>query len=477
MTAAKPQSLSSVSGPDFQLEDVARRVDSLSVEIADLCGIVADLGTLGKKQSEFATKAINAAGSMTEATNVLAVSMASMRSSGTTTASALDQSAVAVTEVVTRSLRTMHDLSEGALRTRDVLSDAATTLTKVRGASTSIEQIARETKLLALNATVESARAGDMGRGFGVIARAVKDLAEQIHVFSRRNTTHLSDLTSELEGLRAGAEKNAETAGGAIADSRRIEEATATLQDMARSIKGFVEGIEQMNRSVQQNLETFGQLREDLQTLVAAVATGRQSLQKGQSRTDSILGISEDLMAFVAASGLETSNGLIIDLCRAKAAEISAVFERALEGRRLTIQDLFDERYTVVAGTDPQQMTTAFTAFTDEALPAIQEPVLAHDHRILFCAAVDRNGYLPTHIARYSKPQGADPVWNAANCRNRRIFDDRTGLAAARNTRPFLIQTYRRDMGGGAFALMKDCSAPIVVKGRHWGGLRIAFSI
>ena len=110
-------------------------------------------------------------------------------------------------------------------------------------------------------------------------------------------------------------------------------------------------------------------------------------------------------------------------------------------------------------------------------LPAVQEPVLAFDPRIAFCAAVDRNGYLPTHNRIYSRPQGDDPVWNAANCRNRRIFDDRTGLAAGRSTKPFLLQTYRRDMGGGQFALMKDCSAPIFVKGRHWGGLRVAFRV
>ena len=66
-------------------------------------------------------------------------------------------------------------------------------------------------------------------------------------------------------------------------------------------------------------------------------------------------------------------------------------------------------------------------------------------------------------------------VWNTANCRNRRIFNDRTGLASARNRKPFLLQTYRRDMGGGHFVLLKEVAAPIVVGGRHWGGLRLAY--
>ena len=103
------------------------------------------------------------------------------------------------------------------------------------------------------------------------------------------------------------------------------------------------------------------------------------------------------------------------------------------------------------------------------------EWVLKRDPRIVFCAAVDRNGYLPTHNKIYSQPQGDDPVWNAANCRNRRIFNDRTGLAAGRNRRKFLLQTYRRDMGNGNYVLMKDASVPIKIDGRHWGGLRIGF--
>jgi hypothetical protein len=45
----------------------------------------------------------------------------------------------------------------------------------------------------------------------------------------------------------------------------------------------------------------------------------------------------------------------------------------------------------------------------------------------------------------------------------------------AANTKPFLLQTYRRDMGGGSFVLMKDLSAPIHIHGRHWGAFRMGY--
>src|SRR5690606_29401389 len=157
--------------------------------------------------------------------------------------------------------------------------------------------------------------------------------------------------------------------------------------------------------------------------------------------------------------------------------EVAAIFTEAVKQGVITLADLFDTSYREVPNTNPQQVVTRFTEFTDRVLPDVQEPVLAFDRRIAFCAAVDRNGYLPTHNRIYSQPQGDDPVWNAAHRRNRRIFNARTGLSAGRSARPFLLQTYRRDMGGGEYVLMKECSAPIMIDGRHWGGLRVAYRV
>lgn len=138
--------------------------------------------------------------------------------------------------------------------------------------------------------------------------------------------------------------------------------------------------------------------------------------------------------------------------------------------------DLFDEHYRAIDGTQPQQHQTRFNALTDELFPAIQEPALALLPDVVFCIAADRNGYISTHNKVYcNKQRPGDVSWNTANSRWRRVFNDRTGLASARNTRPFLLQTYRRDMGGGNFVLLKEAAAPITVQGRHWGGLRLAY--
>ncbi len=41
--------------------------------------------------------------------------------------------------------------------------------------------------------------------------------------------------------------------------------------------------------------------------------------------------------------------------------------------------------------------------------------------------------------------------------------------------RPFVVQSYRRDMGGGSFVVMREVDAPLFVNDRHWGGVRMAY--
>lgn len=465
------------SGESGRLGDIGERAGRLGVEIADVAGLVADLSEISQSQARQAEAARSSTQEMSAATARLGQSMGATRQAAAEVRQVLDQSTAQVSSVVTRTTQTMTVLSESALSFRSRLDNVSETVKGVEKASMAIAQIARETKLLALNASVEAARAGEAGRGFAIIANAVKGLADQIHQFSGQTVAHLGDLTEALSGLRSEADDNAGAAQQAMADSTAATEATTTLEDLVETVGRLVSDIDAMAQPVEQSIAGFASMQSELSSLADGVSSSRGHLEKAEARTQAILGISEEFMLFLVEAGVETADAPFIDLARAKADEISEAFETAVQRGEIGMSDLFDENYREVAGSNPKQVTTRFTAFADKALPVIQEPVLSFDKRIAFCAAVDRNGYLPTHNRIYSQPQGDDPVWNAANCRNRRIFDDRTGLSSGRSTAPFLLQTYRRDMGGGKFVMMKNVSAPITVNGRHWGGVRIAYQV
>jgi methyl-accepting chemotaxis protein len=175
---------------------------------------------------------------------------------------------------------------------------------------------------------------------------------------------------------------------------------------------------------------------------------------------------------------VETVDTPYITAVTRAAARISAAIDAAIARGETTAEQFFDQRLRPIDGTDPVQLLAPFTATTDRLFTPIQEELLTLADNIVFCAAVDKRGYLPTHNRKFSHPQRrGDTAFNAANSRNRRIFDDRVGLSAGRNTDDFLLQAYRRDMGNGSFAMMKDVSAPIWVAGRHWGGLRLAYRV
>ena len=142
----------------------------------------------------------------------------------------------------------------------------------------------------------------------------------------------------------------------------------------------------------------------------------------------------------------------------------------------MTLDDLFDKDLQPIAGSDPAQFMTRYIPFLDRAIAPLHDAVLGFDQRVVFCAPTDHNRMIPCHNPQFRAPQGPDPVWNASHWRNRRLYLDKTASAVSASEAPFLLQTYRRDMGGGVFALMKDASAPIRVRGRLWGGLRVCYT-
>lgn len=150
-------------------------------------------------------------------------------------------------------------------------------------------------------------------------------------------------------------------------------------------------------------------------------------------------------------------------------------FDNAIDGGQLTVADVFDRAYQEIRGydfADKPKFHTRYDAFTDRGVLVFQDKFLEHKD-FLFAVGVDENGYLPTHNTRFQLPVTGDPAKDLAGNRTKRMFDDPVGIAAARNTEPTLVQVYARDTG----ETMWDVSAPIYVKGKHWGGFRVAVSM
>lgn len=337
------------------------------------------------------------------------------------------------------------------------------TLRQVADAAGEITQIALQTRLVAFNASVEAKRAGDAGRGFGVVADAVRELAGKVESSSKAIMSTVGELDSRIDAL---AREIRSQASASAAEQGAFQRALADLES----------GVGSITTAAQHSREVCTGLNAQMAEIEGEMRKTGTALQATLVRSESFLKVSEHMIEVVAECGIETEDTPFIALAKEAAGQISKLLEDALRTGTIGEAELFDEQYQPIAGTNPPQHTTRFNALADRLFPQVQERVLQADKKIVFCISVDRNGYVATHNKVYCNPQRGDLVWDTANSRYRRIFNDRTGLASARNQRPFLLQTYRRDMGGGKFVLLKECAAPITVNGKHWGGLRLAFN-
>ncbi|WP_165905369.1 methyl-accepting chemotaxis protein [Rhodovulum euryhalinum] len=352
------------------------------------------------------------------------------------------------------------------------MADVVGTLSSVHDSNAEIVSISKQVNILAINAKIEAVRAGDAGRGFAVVAEAINQLSHQTATAADKISRAISGLRETIVTLKTEAGKASGDAGAVLSAATETDQMLGRMTgsvEMTRAAALDIAGRAQEVRAANDSFAPY------FHELVGTTRRTAEGVKEARARVDGLVTMGETVVQNSVLAGASHADATLIDFVRQTAAQIGQIFEAAVDSGKIGAGALFDQRYAPIPNTDPQQVMAPYTALTDALLPSVQEPALDLDPRIVFCAAVDRNGYLPTHNRKYSRPQGDDPVWNTANCRNRRIFGDRVGLRAGRSQDPFLIQIYRRDMGGGDFVLMKDLSAPIAVKGRHWGGLRLAY--
>jgi len=431
-----------------------------------------------------------------------------------------------------------------------------------------ISQIARQTTLLALNSTIEAARAGAAGRGFAVVASEVKALAVQTQDATEEIKKKIDALQRDAAGSVEAVHRISvaiqairpvfENVNGAVAEQNQTtSEMTgnvATASNFIASVGDSAAEIDHAAKEAESHREHVAKAGKDV-TIFAqklksrcAVLLGKDmssghrkrerlpcnlkieietpqgritaqvyeisleniliggpeaaKLPLGQMLNVTLEGVGECKIrsgersnAGVQASfisndaafvekiedqlwSIHDENTDLVTRAMEAGVQLRQMFEQAVSSGAIAIDALFDSDYVEISGTNPLQHRTRILDWADRALPPFQETFLAKDPRTVFCVAIDRNGYLPVHNKIYSNPQRAgDVAWNTAHSRNRRIFNDTAGLAAGRNQRTYLIQSYARDMGNGVTVMMREIDVPIRVQGQHWGGFRTAYKL
>jgi len=371
-------------------------------------------------------------------------------------------------EVLAQSIIRMHQLSQRANASRELIEALSQRSEEIQRVTLVIQSIASQTNLLALNAAIEAARAGEHGRGFAVVADEVRGLAgrtatatDEVGVMVADIQQRTAQVVEQIRQLSADLHTGVE----------QVEHAGEHLENIA----GLAAGVEGQVNEIAQGTDNN---RAQLDSLFHAVEQMRSDLIVSDQQTRQLAdaavqmeGQAETISERLAEVGLDDYHQRIYDLAREGASRIAAQFEADVQQNRISLDDLFDRSYTLIPNTSPSKYHSRFDGYTDQVLPAIQEALLPRHEGLVFAIACTPQGYVPTHNKAFSQALTGDAQVDAVQNRTKRKFEDRTGIRCGSHQQAVLLQTYTRDTG----ELMHDLSVPIMVRGRHWGGLRLGY--
>lgn len=446
---------------------------------------------------------------------VAATSEASARDAGTMEAQAREGRTASAGAV--ESVREWLDQSGQAVARLDVLFDRLQTVTQI---SEAIKGIAMQTRLLAVNASIEASRAGEVGRGFAVVAQEVQALAE-----STGRQTH------EIEALLGVILKNLGPAQGALARSLTLgEAATGQVQAVQQRLEVLDHLATDTARRMAEIAGATARQREAASTLLDSARDTLEATEAMQAETTVLAEASFQQSRLTEAAHQEltlldtdTLFHRALALARGLAAEGAAILQAPIRAGRLRAEQVLDLSYRELRGTDiaalgrlfdvsrvpmegftPAKFATPYDALVDRDLQEAMDAVLAREPRLTFALFLDLNAYAPIHNRAFTKDWTGDPEQDLAGNRVKRFFHDnhvlvrgaRVGLgdramnlpdrtdraafaragvrleARAQDAETFLVQTYARDTG----AIMTVLTVPVIVAGHRWGCALLGWS-
>ena len=449
-----------------QLRHIIAEVRKMSVQVAyesaKTAGGVSESTMLAMRQGELAVEVFNATDSAQR-------SLRQVEENAQEIAVATSGHVAGANEAYAELLGVSRDI-EVAKGRLEVLTGTVDRLGENSGSIASVVKlingISYQTNLLALNAAIEAARAGEAGRGFAVVADEVRKLAERVKEATgdiARNVEGMAGLVQSTKSETVGIDEAIRNA------STVVERSSQRFDSIVRDFSGMGERVGEVRQSIESVSVANTQIHSQVSAIRGmSVDVGQRMAQA--SRTSQELSQATEKIEELAAR-FRIGHGRFEEIIDRVAEYRDRCAERlvALSARGINV---FDQNYRAIPGTDPQKYHTAYDRECEKELQPLYDRLVEETPGGAFALAIDTRAYAPTHNSKYSKAPTGDRAVDLVASRDKRMFTDATGTRAAANRARFLLQTYRRDTG----EILNDLSMPIEVGGRHWGCLRFGFS-
>ena len=455
-----------------EIDKSNRMVMSVKEAIQQLSTSANELMAISAQQAAGSTEQATAVQQATTTSEEIAATAKQVSENAGRVESLADNAAASSSEgqqAVSTAVEGMSQLKDQVQSIAEAMLELGDNSQKIGGIIDIIDEISDQTNLLSLNAAIEAAGAGEAGKRFSIVANEVRRLADRTADATNQVKVlivQIQQATNSTIMLTEEGSKGVDAASSLVANiSEALEKITAAVAETTGAASEIKLMTQQQTTASEQMTETIVEVRD------VAVQVAVSSQETTQAITE-LTSLAERLQDLVEEDLLAQAKGRV----QSGALELERVLTEAVDRGRFSLEDIFDDNYQLIPGTDPKKYHTKYDGYLDETIKDYQDGFL-NNAMVAFAVLVDRNGYLPTHNSKFTQPLTGDIEKDKVGNRTKRIFNDPVGLGAAHydgaDGKGYLQQVYERDTG----EKMWDISAPVFVKGRHWGSFRIGYQM